>query len=218
MEVFKAIKERRSVRVFKSKEVEPAKIEKIVEMAVWAPSACNRQGWKFLVLKGRQLDKLIGEGTASFVKDAPLAILVLYEKATDNEEYHDSIQSAAAAIQNMHLAAFSLGLGSCWVANLPTKEKLVKIFEIPDFYEPVALVAIGYPKNSPVVIKRKYSIKELLFYNRIKFSPKEGERLKKEKRKLFLRGKIRKIYERFPQSWKKVLAPLASRFEKKKFQ
>ena len=91
---------------------------KVIEAGMWAPSACNLQNWKFIVIDNQNLkEKLVDWGAAIFIKHAPMAILVLYDNRTANIEYQDHIQSAAAAIQNMLLAAISLELGTCWICQ-----------------------------------------------------------------------------------------------------
>ena len=66
-----------------------------------------------------------------------------------NQEYKDHVQSEAACVQNMLLKAHSSGLGACWVCNLPSQTRMRKIFEIPSWYEVIALVTLGYPALHP---------------------------------------------------------------------
>ena len=118
MDLFEAVRQRRSIRVFKDEAVPEELIEKIIEAAQWAPSACNSQEWRFIVIDNPEVkEKLLKETTAYFVGRAPLLILVLYSNRTHNFEYKDHLLSAAMAIQNMQLAAHALGLGSCCVNN-----------------------------------------------------------------------------------------------------
>jgi nitroreductase len=212
MDVFEAIKGRRSVRLYEDKKVPDDLITKIIEAAHWSPSATNRQGWKFILIESPDIrEKIMKETTAYFVSKAPVWIMVLYSNRTDNIEYKDHLLSAAMAIQNMQLAAYSLGLGSCCVNNLPPKYKLRRILKIPRSYDPVSLVCIGYPKVIPKPLKRKGGIEDIMCRDRFDFDEFEsGFDLK-----LNIKRIIRFIYYRLPAGLKSVLDPVARKFEKR---
>jgi nitroreductase len=211
-DVFDAIKNRRSIRKFLDKPVPDELVNKIIEAGQWAPSACNRQAWKFIVIDNEEVKgRLLRETTAHFVGKAPLIILVLYSNRTDNFEYNDHLLSAAMAIQNMQLAAYSLGLGACCVNNLPIKSRLRKILSIPRHYDPVALLCLGFPKVIPKPMKRKEKIDEMLCKNSFDFK----EDYPKIDIKLNIKRAVRYVYYRLPVSLKKFLDPLARKFEKR---
>src|SRR3989338_3232092 len=101
MDILQVIKERRSTRAFSNRTVDEAVVKELVELAAWAPSNCNIQGWKFIAVNDEKVkQEMIKRGGARIIINAPLGILVLYNNQTDNTEYMDYIQSAAAAIQN----------------------------------------------------------------------------------------------------------------------
>ena len=214
MDLFEAIKNRRSIRRFEDRPVPEDLVKKIIEAGQWAPSACNRQDWKFIIVESREVkERILKETTAHFVGKAPLLIFVLYSNRTDNLEYKDHLLSAAMAAQNMQLAAFALGLGACCVNNLPIKSRLRKILNIPRSYDPVALLCIGYPKTVPRPLKRKEDLGDIYCRNSFDFKyDKQALDLK-----LQIKRVIRYVYYRCPASCKKVLDPLARKFEKKKF-
>lgn len=215
MQLDQAIKNRRSVRVFFEKKVSQKLINEIIESANFAPSACNRQAWKFIIIDDNQKLKLLSDlGGAHFIKNAPQAILIVYSNLTDNAEYLDYIQSASAAIQNMQLKIFSLGLGSCWVDNLPNKKTVRKIFSIPRTYDPIALVVFGYPKIQPRPIRRKFPVQEIMSSNSFDF---ETIQTKKNKYNVYIKKYLRKIYTNLPNSFKKLLLPIVRKFEKRDF-
>ena len=143
-----------------------------------------------------------------------MPILVLYDKRTDNSAYHDHIQSASAAIQNMFLAAHSSGLGMVWCDNLPAKKTIRKIFKIPWNYDVVSLVGLGYYKKEsmPKALPRKKRAEELLSYDYWSFDEKTPSRLDF---KLRIKRFLRIIYHSMPVGLKKYLRPIAIRFEKK---
>ena len=210
MELSNAIINRRSIRIYKPDKIDDSTIRKIIEAGTWAPSACNVQGWKFIVIDDSEIfNTLLRHGAASFLKSTQQAILVLYENTTDNLEYSDYIQSASACIQNMLLMAYSLGIGTCWVNNLPEKRVVRKIFNIPESYDPIALVSLGYRVNSPNNRNRKYTLDELIAYNHFSFTnckvPADG--------KLYIKRIMRRVYYKLP--CKKLLLKFVGKFEKK---
>ena len=211
-DVFEAIKNRRSVRIFQDRPVPEEMVEKIIEAGQWAPSACNRQDWKFIIIESPEArERILRETTAHFVGRAPLLILVLYSNRTDNLEYKDHLLSAAMAIQNMQLAAYSLGLGACCVNNLPIKSRLRGILNIPRHYDPVSLLCLGYPKAVPVPLKRKAELNRIVSRDSFNFSDDSpGIDLK-----LNMKRVARFIYYRLPASLKELLDPVARKFEKR---
>ncbi len=212
MELFEAIKNRRSIRSFEDRPVPEELIRKIIEAGQWAPSACNRQDWKFIIIDSKKTkEKLSKETTAFFVGKAPLLILVVYSNRTDNLEYKDHLLTGAMSVQNMQLAAYSLGLGSCCVNNLPIKSRLRRILNIPRYYDPVSLVCIGFPRVIPKPLKRKESLDEIMSRNRFDFKVV----FPAIDMKLNVKRIVRYVYYRMPGSVKKLLDPLARKFEKR---
>jgi nitroreductase len=212
MDVFEAIKSRRSVRRFEDRPVPEDLVKKVIEAGQWAPSACNRQDWKFIIIDSQEVkDRILKETTAYFVRKVPLLILVLYSNQTDNLEYKDHLLSAAMAIQNMQLTAYSLGLGSCCVNNLPIKSRLRRILKIPRSYDPVSLLCLGYPRAVPGPLKRKEPLEGIICNNKFDFTvDSSGFNFK-----LNIKRVIRFFYYRLPASMKKALDPFARKFEKR---
>lgn len=121
------INSRRSVRNFTAEPVDKNLIAKIIDVATRAPSACNIQGWHFIAVDDEKIkQELVDRGGSIIIKNAPTGILVLYDNRTKDTEYNDYIQSAAAAIENLILAATYYELSSCWLCHLPTKRQLKK--------------------------------------------------------------------------------------------
>lgn len=166
MDLEKAIYGRRSIRKFKNKAVDSSLLYKIIEYGMQAPSACNIQGWKFIIIDNPGLKKwFVESGSPIFIHESPVGILVSYDKRTANKEYKDYIQSAAAAIQNMLLAAHSFNLGACWICRLPSQETMRKMFKIPNEYDIIAYIALGYPSFAPKQVSRKYTLDEAVSKN-----------------------------------------------------
>lgn len=201
MELFEAIKNRRSVRVFQDKPVEKELIEKLIEAAAQAPSNCNVQGWRFIVIDNQETkNKIVENGGSLLIKKSPAGILVIYDNRTRNLEYKDYIQSAAAAMQNIFLSATALGLGCCWLNHLPTQRTFRKMFEIPNYFSPIGFLMLGYPKHTPFPVARKYNMSQIVSYNTF------GKNMAVEKInpfKLFTIRMLIKIYYLIPHFVKK---------------
>ena len=164
--IMDTIKSRRSIRTFQEKvEVETEKVLRVIDAAQWAPSACNKQLWEFIVVTDKRIkERIVTEAKAvSFLQNAPLLIFVLYPKDI-NKEYFANIQSAAAAIQNMLLVAYEEGLGSVWIAACGERRILHKILNVPESFLIVSAVALGYPKKQPVPPQRR-SLNEIIHFN-----------------------------------------------------
>jgi nitroreductase len=140
---------RRSIRRYRSEPVPEGIIRQVIEAAMYAPSAVNRQPWHFIVTSNRQLLERIPEihPHASFVKNASHAILV----CGDEELQHDTgyyLLDCGAATQNMLLAAHMKGLGACWIGIHPRPQRIEsfsRLFGLPDHVKPFSLVSLGYP-------------------------------------------------------------------------
>jgi len=172
MDFLNVIKSRRSVRNFTAEPVDKDLIKKIIGVAVMAPSACNIQGWQFIVVDKEEIkQKLVDHGGSVVIKNAPVGILALYDNRTKDMEYRDYIQSAAAGIENLLLAATYFGLASCWICHLPPKKQVRKIFSVPRHYDPIAYILLGHKEKEPVDMPREYKVEDILNYNEFRPNP-----------------------------------------------
>jgi nitroreductase len=138
---------RYSVRQFRATPVEPEKLGMILEAGRVAPTAANLQPQRILVLDSLDaLGKLRSCTSSHFF--APLALLVCYDTNVSWKRSYDKRDmgevDAAIVATHMMLEAAALGLGSTWVAHFDP-EKVRSAFRLPDEYEPVALLPMGYP-------------------------------------------------------------------------
>jgi nitroreductase len=145
------LQQRRSVGNFTDQAVPRDILLELLEYATMAPSAGNRQGWRFIIVNDLSLiQMLVNKGGSSTIGKSPCGILVTYEKYTLTPDYRDDLQTAAACIQNLLLAAQAYSLGACWVTTLPAQSTLRKIFKIPRYYSSVAYVAVGFSADTQV--------------------------------------------------------------------
>jgi nitroreductase len=145
METFNAILRRRVVRSFTKQPVPPELLEKLIEAGRHAMSARNLQPWQFILIRNperlRELSTLCTTGR--FVADAPSAIVVL--KDASNARWADI--DCAQAVQNMATAAWSLGLGTCWVGNFDGA-KIAQLLDVPSGWAVFTILPFGYPDPS----------------------------------------------------------------------
>jgi len=162
MEVLAAINARTSVRKFKPDPVTKENIETLLEAALKAPSAGNIQPWFFYVVTNGEMKRALTAAALgqSFIAFAPVVVVVCVEPEASGKTYGDRgrnlycLQDAAAAVENMMLAAVSLGLGTCWVGAFD-EVKVAGLLEMPAGRRPVAIVPVGYPEKVSSPTSRK---------------------------------------------------------------
>ena len=156
MDVFEAIKGRRSVREFESTPVKEKDLEKILDAARWAPSAGHCQPLELVVVKDQaQKERLVRAALGqTFIAEAPVAIVVCANVARTSRRYGRRgeelycIQDTAAVAQNIHLAAYALGYATCWVGAFD-EDAVAEVIKTPAGVRPVAIVPIGKPAEKP---------------------------------------------------------------------
>jgi len=156
------IKGRRSIRRFKRGEKIPEEdLKKILEAAIYAPSAGNRQPWEFIIVENEDTKIRLAEAAyyQTWMTEAPTIIIVCTNEERSASRYGERgrtlycIQDTAAAIQNMLLMAHSLGYGACWVGAFNENE-VRRILNIPIGVRPVAMIPIGKPDEKPTMPPR----------------------------------------------------------------
>ncbi|AGK62227.1 Nitroreductase [Archaeoglobus sulfaticallidus PM70-1] len=183
--VKKVMMERRSHRFYLDKEVEREKIEELLELAMWAPSAMNRQQWYFVVVSGEKLkelqetieksfDYILGR-LERFFKETPKVIaltkqffktlgnapVMIFAYYTPTGDDYSDVQSVSAAIQNMLLAAHAMGLGTCWMTGPVHVEDEINSFLGVEGKKLVAVITLGYPAKTPPVPPRRDNDKKV---------------------------------------------------------
>jgi len=137
MEVFEAIKARRSVRSYTPEPVPDETLRRLLEAARLAPSAMNYQPWRFIVVRSQEARDRIARGGmfARFVRGAPVVIVACGDTGS---RFH--VHDTCIALEHLVLAATSMGLGSCWIGSFDEEG-------IPGRFSVVALVSIGFPEE-----------------------------------------------------------------------
>jgi nitroreductase len=171
MDLYESIKKRRSIRSFLDKEVEFEKIGNILDAARLAPSAGNLQDWKFILVYKKETREQIAAlcPKQEWVAHAPVIIVVCSEIEQDREYYGErgeqlyAIQNAAAATENLLLAATAEGLGSCWVGAF-NEPDLKKLLGIPGSARPLTVIGLGYYEGLVDELPRK-RLEDITFFH-----------------------------------------------------
>lgn len=164
MSLVDVVLSRRSVRSYKAKAIPGGVLNKILEAGRQAPSADNRQPWRFIVVTDQAIKEKLSRGSWSgFVKDSALAIVGCgFVGDADAREW--STIDVAIALQNMVIAAWAQGVGSCWIGDF-IEEKVKSTLNIPEEWKVIALVTFGYPDEKPQKTWRK-PLKKIINYNK----------------------------------------------------
>lgn len=168
MNVFDAITKRRSIRAYKPDPIPEDKLNRILEAARLAPSAKNRQPWKFIVVKDPAIRRALVPACKGqrFVGEAPVVIAGVAETTdyvlTCGIPAH--IVDIAIAMTQMTLQAMEEGLGTCWIGAF-YQDEVKKVLGIPPDKQVVELLTLGYPAESPAPRPRK-SFEEVFAFDR----------------------------------------------------
>lgn len=168
MDFFELIEKRYSVRAYEYRPVEEEKLVKVLDAARLAPTAANRQPFRFVVVKteGRE-EELRRIYRPDWFTQAPIVICACAVPdegwtRSDGKDYYDV--DTTIAMDHLILAAASMGLGTCWIAAFDP-DAAREILGLPDDIEPVALTPLGYPADSPKPKHRK-ALAELVKYDK----------------------------------------------------
>jgi nitroreductase len=167
MDVMSIVRGRRSIRKYKSAPVPFNFIEKLVEAGQWAPTGANRQYWKFIVVTDQELMKKIKNVSPMMWRKAPAAIIICLD-LTRNRMRPEARTGGVAGFpsQNILLEAYSLGLGTCAIAGF-NRMAVKNLLEIPDNLDPLLLITVGYPDETPEIRPRR-PMSEVAFLNTCK--------------------------------------------------
>lgn len=169
---------RQSVRAYADKAVEKEKIHNCLEAARIAPSACNAQPWKFIVVDNQELKNQIADLTTTkmipmnhFTKQAPVHVVVVMEPANLSSSIGSVIRDkpftlidVGIAAEHFCLQAASEGLGTC-ILGWFNEKKVKKLLNIPSSKRAVLIITLGYPANEEIREKRRKNFEEIASFN-----------------------------------------------------
>lgn len=171
MDVMEAIKKRCSVRGYQDRAVEEEKLNRILEAARLAPSASNKQEWRFVVVRDESTRQRLMKAAKGqpFIGGAPVVVACCAE--TDNHVMRCGQLSypidVAIAIEHMALQAVEEGLGTCWVGAF-YEDQVKEILGIPKDIRVVELLTLGYPARPAPADKNRLSFEEIVMYEKWK--------------------------------------------------
>ncbi len=154
MDVMTAIKGRRSVRRFTDQPVDKETLLKLLEAAVWAPSGGNGQTWRFVVVTDETMMKKIKMISPGLLGDPPAVIVIAQDlglaKHKGGKMGPESLtkMDSAIAAQNIMLAAYEMGLGTCVIASFHPGAA-GKLLKLPEHILPQLMVSVGHPAVDP---------------------------------------------------------------------
>lgn len=177
MELDRAINSRRCIRSYIDTKITKEELKALLEAAIRAPSSCNRQPWRFIIVRNKEKIKTIYKAASystqnqKFILKANVCVIV----CTDLRCYKSvpysargenvfSLQEAAAAVQNMLLKACEMDIGACWI-GLFDEEFVKKEFNLNKHLRPSIIITLGHTKSKAQTTKRekldKFIIEEI---------------------------------------------------------
>ena len=156
MDVLEAIRTRRSIRKYKPNPIPDDVLQRLKDSLRFAPSACNFQPWKFILVTDPQLRKALVTACCDqkFIADAPLVVVgCAFPEKTYHKMggYGDSIDlDLGIALDHLTLAAADEGIGTCWIGAFD-EEAVKKLLDIPKSVKVVALTPVGYPESDDLL-------------------------------------------------------------------
>ena len=176
--IHQIISMRQSDRGYNDKPVEKEKLMRILEAARLAPSACNAQPWKFIVIDEPKIISKIADavskkvsGKSHFSKQAPVHIVIVKEDEGLKSKYESLKKSKlfplidiGIAAEHICLSATAEELGSCMIGSF-NESAVQKILSIPKSKKPVLIIILGYPTNKETRRKIRKVYGEVICFN-----------------------------------------------------
>ncbi|MFC1839985.1 nitroreductase family protein [Thermodesulfobacteriota bacterium] len=177
MNIDETIRGRRSIRKYQDKDIPDPVINEILELALYSPSSMNGQPWHFIIIRDPftkqelaniknafcPLEKQAYQ--ADFLITAPVVIIVCVDR---EKSFDRGLENAVLATENIMLGAYSRGLGSVYMSaykagDQGVAEAIKKLFRIPGNMDPVTIIPLGYPDETPEP-KTIKPLSEVVFY------------------------------------------------------
>jgi len=153
MDVLEAVKVRRSIRRYKPEQIREKDLTSILEAARLAPSAANRQPWRFIIVQEVARKKAVAEAAddQTFISDAGMVVVAVGNPDESARWYE---KDTMIALEHMVLASTSLGYGSCWIGAFD-EDEIKRLLKIPIKMKVIAVLPIGIPDEKPKSRSRK---------------------------------------------------------------
>ena len=159
MELYEVMRRRRSIRGFKPVPSPPAALERICEAVRLAPTACNLQPFRFLLVQSPEKKAAVCDcyKRGTWLATAPLIVVALGNRGTAWKRLNGTpahVIDTSIALEHLVLAAEAEGLGSCWICAFD-QDELHRTLGVSDDWEVVAMTPVGYPDAEPRPFARK---------------------------------------------------------------
>jgi nitroreductase len=172
LDLFEAIRQRRSIRAYTKEDVSEEEVKKLINAARWAPSAGNIQPWEFIIVRNAETKRKLSAAALdqTSIEEAPVVIVVCANQKRSAWGYGQRgvtlycLQDTAAATQNLLLAAYALGLGTCWIGAFQEDEAR-QALNVPMGVRPVAIIPVGNPAEKPLAPSRR-PLTEIVHYEK----------------------------------------------------
>ena len=165
MNVYEAILARKSVRAYQNREVSDEVLKKVLEAARLAPSASNRQEWRFIVVRDPEMREKLAEAARRqmFIAEAPVVIVCCAETDGHIMSCGEACYpiDVAVAIDHLTLAAAEEGLGTCWIGAF-NQAKVKSLLKIPPEIQVVELLPLGYATDPTPKPKQRLPLAEIV--------------------------------------------------------
>jgi nitroreductase len=169
MDVYEAIATRKSVRAFRDQDVPESTLQRLIEAARLAPSASNRQEWRFLVVRDPATRKKLADAARGqqFVGEAPVLLVCCAETNSHVMTCGQACYpiDVAIAIDHLTLCAVAEGLGTCWIGAFH-EDQVKAILGIPPQIRVVELLPLGYPRDPARVAKSRLPLESIVKHER----------------------------------------------------
>lgn len=153
MDVFEAISTRRSVREYSSRPIPAEVMERMCQALRYAPSACNYQPWRFILVTDAELRRQVAQAAngQTWMAEAPVTVVGCGLPEQAYKHMGGSGNSAeidvSIALDHLTLAAVAEGLGTCWIGAFDEKQ-VKRLLEIPRQVKVAAMTPLGYPASA----------------------------------------------------------------------
>jgi nitroreductase len=172
------LEKRQSVRGYIDKPVEKEKLMRCIEAARLAPSACNSQPWKFIIVEDKEIKNELANLTTTqmlpinhYTKQAPVHVVLVMEKPNLTSKIGELVWDKPYTLIDIGIAAIQFclqatveGLGTCMLGWFNEK-KVKKLLNIPASKRAALVITVGYPASEEIRNKQRKKIEEIFSIN-----------------------------------------------------